>query len=132
MSDATKPGTVTTPPVDDKASRDAAASAERSRISGIMSCEEAKGRDKLANHLAFNTSMSVEDAKSILAQAPAATENASTANPLAAAMAKTGSPNVGSDEQAQEQQGEEAGATGILAAARMAGVRGFTQPAAKQ
>jgi len=132
MSDATKPGTVTTPPVDDKASRDAAASAERSRISGIMSCEEAKGRDKLANHLAFNTSMSVEDAKSILAQAPAATENASTVNPLAAAMAKTGSPNVGSDEQAQEQQGEEAGATGILAAARMAGVRGFTQPAAKQ
>jgi signal peptide peptidase SppA len=131
MSDATKPGVQHTP-VDDKASRDEAASAERTRISGIMTCDEAKGRDALANHLAFKTSMSVDEAKGILAQAPKPAETAAVVNPLAAAMASTGSPNVGSDEQAQEQTTGEAGASGILAAARMAGVRSFSPPAAKQ
>ncbi len=42
------------------------ATAERTRISAIMNCEEAKGRSTLANHLAMNTGTSPEDAKAIL------------------------------------------------------------------
>lgn len=43
-----------------------AATAERTRISSIMGCEAAKNRSTLASHIAFNTSMSVEDAVSML------------------------------------------------------------------
>lgn len=44
----------------------------RQRIQGIQGCEEAKGRADLASHLAFNTSMSVDDAKATLKAAPLA------------------------------------------------------------
>lgn len=40
------------------------------RISAIMTCEEAQGRAALANHFAFKTTMSVDDAKASLAVAP--------------------------------------------------------------
>ena len=76
--------------------------AERERIAGITGCEEAKGRSSLANHLAFNTSMSLEDAKGMLAvagkdaaAAPAAPVAAT--NALEQAMAATAQPNVGAD-----------------------------------
>lgn len=63
--------------------------AAQDRISGILSCAEAGSRSKLANHLAFNTSMSVEDAQKTLAVSaedkPA--ETAATVKPLADAMA---------------------------------------------
>lgn len=42
------------------------AKAAQERISAILSCEEAGKRSKLANHLAFNTQMSVDDAKKTL------------------------------------------------------------------
>lgn len=48
------------------AARNESASAERARISGIVNCAAAKDRPKLANHLAFGTSMSVEDATALL------------------------------------------------------------------
>lgn len=53
------------------AAPDAAAikKAERERMSAITGSEEAKGKSGLANHLAFNTEMSVEDAKAVLAAA---------------------------------------------------------------
>ena len=41
--------------------------AERARVAGIMGHANAKGREKLAQHLALNTSMSVDDAAAILA-----------------------------------------------------------------
>jgi signal peptide peptidase SppA len=47
-----------------------AARDERARMSAITGCEEAKGREGLANHLAMNTEMSAEQAKGILAAAP--------------------------------------------------------------
>lgn len=51
--------------------------AERERCAGILSCDEAKGKTKLATHLALNTSMSLADAKAMLAvAAPEATEAA--------------------------------------------------------
>jgi ClpP class serine protease len=71
------------------------ATAERERVKGITTCEEAKGRESLAQHLAFGTSMSVEDAKKALAAAPAAAPAASAASPFTAAMDGTENPNVG-------------------------------------
>jgi signal peptide peptidase SppA len=47
-----------------------AAAAERARIDGIMSCEEAAGREDLAKHFAFKTSMSIDGARQALAAAP--------------------------------------------------------------
>lgn len=75
--------------------------AERARVQGILSCEEAKGRTDLANHLAFNTDMSADAAKAILAAAPSAAPQAAapaaTTNMLHQAMANTAQPNVGAD-----------------------------------
>lgn len=112
----TKEQTVSTPennapaaaaPVVDQA---AVQKAERERVGGILNCEEAKGRSDLANHLAMNTSMSVDEAKATLAKAPgAAAEPAAAApaapaaatpaagNQFAHAMANTQHPNVGAD-----------------------------------
>lgn len=74
--------------------------AAQERISAILSCEEAGKRSKLANHLAFNTSMSVDDAKATLAasaeDAPAA-EVAAGPSALEAAMAGDENKTVGTD-----------------------------------
>jgi len=79
--------------------------AERARISGILNCEEAKGREGLASHFA-NTEMTVEDARAALAAAPKAAEPAAAivAPPAAAAashfnnaMDAGGTPGVGAD-----------------------------------
>lgn len=82
-----------------KAASDAVV-AEKARISGILSCDEAKGKGKLANHLAMNTSMSIDEAKAMLAvaAAEAATTTAAAPNALVAAMAATGGgPRVGGE-----------------------------------
>lgn len=49
-----------------------ARAAERTRIKGITTHAEAKGRESLAEHLAHNTDMSVEEAAGILAASPKA------------------------------------------------------------
>lgn len=76
-----------------------ARTAERARVSGIMGCDEAKGRESLANHLAMNTDMSVDDAKATLSAAPAAAPAAPEAkqNCFKAAMDAGAHPNVGAD-----------------------------------
>ena len=71
------------------------ATAERTRIGAILSGEEAKGRGELARHLAFNTEMSADDARALLAKSPK--EVAGAANPLDAAMSKVSNPAVGAD-----------------------------------
>lgn len=77
--------------------------AERERIAGILNCEEAAGRTKLANHLAMNTNMSLADAKAMLAvsgqDAAAAPAAPAAAAPSAfeQAMNNTAQPNVGTD-----------------------------------
>ncbi|MEQ3670665.1 S49 family peptidase [Pseudophaeobacter sp.] len=48
------------------------AETERTRIAGILGCDEAKGREDLAQSLAFNSSMSVDEAKKHLATAAVA------------------------------------------------------------
>ncbi len=83
------------------------ASAERTRISAILNCDEAKDRSKMANHLAMNTQMSVEDAKAMLAVAASevvATVVAAPAAPAAStnhfkdAMDKGDNPGISSTE----------------------------------
>ncbi len=128
MSEGTKPGAdnQATPEQIAKATADAQ-KAERARVSGIQSCEEAKGRESLANHLAFNTSMSIDEAKAMLAAAPKA--DAAATNGFKAAMDAGNHPNVGADGGNGGNEGGEklTGAKGIIAAARAAGVRGFEQ-----
>ncbi|XYD10150.1 hypothetical protein R1A27_06455 [Methylobacterium sp. NMS12] len=53
------------------AARKAGAEAERTRIGAILNHEAAAGRGKLAAHVAFKTSMSVEDAGEMLAASAA-------------------------------------------------------------
>ena len=99
-----------------------ARTAERARVSAITGSEEAKGREQLANHIAMNTEMSVEDAKAMLAASPKAeaTKPAAAANPFEQAMNKDKHPNVGADSAAGEgEPGQKASAEeqakGILA-----------------
>ena len=83
----------------EKASADARA-AERARVNGIMSCEEAKGREKLANHLAMNTDLSVDQAKGMLgvaAKEQAETPAAAGGDNFKQVMDKSEHPNVGAD-----------------------------------
>lgn len=99
---------------DIKAVETAAASAEQARIAGIINSEEAKGRESLANHFAFGTRMSAEDAVKALAAAPKAEEKKAEApaaggNALAAAMAATGG---GANVPADGGEGEEEQAKG--------------------
>lgn len=100
MTDKTKEPAGTTQEAADQAAISKAASdakiAERARVNGILGCEEAKGRTELANHIAMNTDMSVDEAKAMLKVAPAqaAATPAAAANPFAAAMNNSENPNV--------------------------------------
>lgn len=78
-----------------EADASAAKLSERQRVGAIMSCDEAKGRQTLANHIALNTDLSVDDAKKMLAAAPV--EKAATASAFETAMANSEHPNVGAD-----------------------------------
>ncbi|WP_417536823.1 hypothetical protein, partial [Methylophaga sp.] len=78
---------VTAPEVDEKA-----------RIQGILTSDEAKGRESQANHLAFSTSMSAEDAIAVLASAPAAAESVQAhGTALDAAMSAEQNPVIKGD-----------------------------------
>lgn len=101
-----------------------AKTAERARVNGILTCEEAKGREALANHLAMNTEMSVDEAKAVLAvsnktEAP----KSDKANPFAAAMDATKNPNVGADAASGEGGGGDAVQTILGDQARATGVK---------
>jgi capsid assembly protease len=70
--------------------------AERQRITAVLTCEEALGREGLARTLALETDQDVETARRILKAAPVATvAPAAPANPLAAAMGQLRNPEVG-------------------------------------
>ncbi len=62
---------------------------ERARCEAITTCEEAKGRETLAQHFAYKTDMSAADAKAALAAAPK-TDAVKGGSALEAAMAATG------------------------------------------
>lgn len=110
----------------EKASADAR-TAEKARMSGILGCEEAKGREPLANHLAMNTDMSLDAAKGILAASPTAAAAPAAANKkdeqgnrFDEAMNKVEHPNVrteggGKDGQDDEQKERATAVSRILA-----------------
>lgn len=81
----------------------AGALAERERIMGILTCEEAKGREALA-HVLCTQGSTVEAAKAILAAAAPAKQE-SAGNVFAAAMASTPNPNM-TTEQADAGEGD--------------------------
>lgn len=102
MTDKTKEPAGTTQEATDQAAIAKAASdakiAERARVNGILGCEEAKGRTELANHIAMNTDMSVDEAKAMLKVAPAqAATTHAAANPFVAAMNNSENPNVSAE-----------------------------------
>lgn len=102
MTDKTKEPAGTTQEATDQAAIAKAASdakiAERARVNGILGCEEAKGRTELANHIAMNTDMSVDEAKAMLKVAPAQAATApAAANPFVAAMNNSENPNVSAE-----------------------------------
>ncbi len=65
----------------------AGATQERARISAILDSEEAKGRTKLAAHIAFKTAMSADEAKAMLSASAVDSPAASAVAPDAAAAA---------------------------------------------
>lgn len=77
------------------AGANAAAKAAQERVAAILGHEEAKGRTKAAQHIAFKTAMSVEDAIAMLASTEK--EAATAANALADAMARVPNPKIGAD-----------------------------------
>lgn len=94
-----------------------AAAAEQARISGILQCDEAEGRSKLAQHFAFNTKMSVEEAKAALAAAEVPKQKASgPSSLLSAAMDNTKQPEIGADADGAGEGGELKGGAKLAAA----------------
>lgn len=107
--------------VDTAAATAQARQAERARVNGILTCDEAKGRESLANHIAMNTEMSVDDAKKMLAASPKAEAKAETKpNGFEAAMANTPNPNVGADAANADANGAADPVAGIMGAYKAA------------
>lgn len=81
-----------TPAIPEPSATDAR-KAEQDRIQGILQSAEAEGREKLAQHFAFQTDMTVDQARSALAAAEAAKPQATSL--LDAAMGITDQPRIG-------------------------------------
>ena len=96
--------------------------AERQRVGAIIGHPNAKGREAMANHLALNTDMSVDDAAALLAVAPVArvevvekTEEAAKPKneKFVKAMNQDDHPNVGPDGKTEEKV-EKSGANELM------------------
>jgi capsid assembly protease len=75
-----------------------ARSAERARVAAILGCDEAKGRQSMAQSLALEMDVTPEQAKKLLATAPvAALLEAKAENEFARAMGGVKNPEVGAD-----------------------------------
>lgn len=70
---------------------------QKARIKAIMTSDEAKGREDLASHLAYDTETGPEAAIAMLAKAPLVKPAASGFDKLDAAMKAGGNANVGAD-----------------------------------
>jgi len=86
-----------------------ATATEQGRIAGILQCDEAEGKTKLAQHLAFNTRMTVDDAKAALAVAETGAQASAPGGMLEAAMRGTKQPGISAEapEASAEQGGSE-------------------------
>jgi len=106
----------------DKAAQEASA-AEQVRIAGIIGCDAAAGRSKLANHFAFKSRMSVDEAKAALEAAPKEEAAPAGGSRLEKAMADDQNKTVGVDDGGDATDQQPKGAARLLGAARKAGVR---------
>jgi len=50
------------------------AASDRERVKAILGCEEAKGREQMAQHLALETDLTLEQAKGVLSKSPKASK----------------------------------------------------------
>jgi ClpP class serine protease len=102
-----------------------AQSTERSRIKAITGCEEAKGREKLASYIAFDTEMSAEAAKAMLANAPVDVQQKapSASDAFAQAMNAEEHPNLSAD---SEEESLDSNSDGAQAAAILADFKAAT------
>lgn len=98
--------------------------AERQRVGAIIGHPNAKGREAMANRLALNTDMSVDDAAALLAVAPVAQAEApekkeeattQTNSKFVEAMDKEDNPNIGPDGKTEEKV-EKSGANELMEA----------------
>jgi signal peptide peptidase SppA len=95
-----------TPPAATTAAAGPTPAETKARIKAIQTAAEAKGREGLAEHLAFDTELSVAEATAILAKAPAQIVAASREpDRLDAAMRATGNPQVGPSAENGENDG---------------------------
>lgn len=110
------------------------ATAAQTRISAILGSDEAKGREAQANHIAFKTSMSAEDAVSLLAASakaePAAPVVATTATSFEQAMKETGNPVIHAEGGAGNTD-DPTSIESLLALAGSVGLKGFAPADAK-
>jgi signal peptide peptidase SppA len=97
--------------------------AKTERRAAILGCDEAKKRQKFAVHLADNTSMSVDEAKALLANAAEEQPAKGNGNRFHEAMSGTPNPNVGADSETNGggEGGEGGGESDTDAAARLLG-----------
>ncbi len=92
----------------------AATLAERERVGGILSNEHAKGREKLAEHLAFKTDQSVEDAAKTMEASGTESVAGDAGRSLDDAMASHGGTSIGPDAAAPEGVADDASRIGSL------------------
>lgn len=95
-----------------------ASASERARIKGVLTHPEAEGRSELAQHLAFETDLTVEAAGGMLAKAPK--QGVSPTSPLAAAMQQLGTPGVRAEEPSQAPAAASINPSAVYAARRSA------------
>ena len=128
MSKQDLPEQVTSPDNENTDTQGADATArtdERSRIQAITGHEQANGRESLANHLAFNTDMSVDEAGKVLAASPQQEQvntDLDAGNSLEAMMAAEEQPNVSSEVETDDHQPDQV-AEGISAYRQMKGIK---------
>ena len=121
MSDAAKPG-ATQAAQDITAEVAKALAADRQRMADIKGCDEAKGREPLAEHLALS-GMSVDQAKGILAVSPKA--EAKGDNGFKAHMDADTHPGVGANAGTADGGDKPNRVARLLQTAAAAGVRGY-------
>jgi hypothetical protein len=76
----------------------------QARIGGILSLDEAQAHQDTANHLAFNTQLTVEEAKGVLATLPLPSTVGQMNTALDQLMASEEQPNLQADSQTSEDE----------------------------
>lgn len=98
----------------------AGAAEMQTRCKAILASEDARGREELAHHLAFDTDMTAEAATAVLGKSPKAT---AAGNRFEAAMGAVANPQVGPDASGIDPNSPEALAASVVASFKPANHR---------